>query len=454
MRWSFPRTPSLALRLSIAFALSILIVAAAYLSVQVVLVQRFASFITEQSLKGQTHDIAEAIDTGSPDGSVVVRLGGVEAYGFDAFFANLKYRVLTEDGQVVASSESRLDSLMPTIPVERQDGFYLPTLIDGVRFHVAAVRHSVDGRPFLVQVGRSDRFAELAQEAIVPAINEAVGVIVAISIVVLSLLSFLGIRSVLRPIRIASETAKTVGQANLSARLPAEDLPSEIRPLIAAFNDVLARLEVAFSSQQRFFANAAHELKTPLALLRGQLEHAEGAIPPAALRDVDSIARTVSQLLHIAEVSGGRSLDKRPTAVDEVARQVVGFLSWRAERAGVSLHIVCERAGVEVLSDQGELFVLLKNLVENAVDFSPEGGTVCVSVGVDRLAVEDQGRGVPEELREKVFERFWRGSQGDRPGSGLGLAICLEVATAHGWQIRCAEAASGGARFEVIFAVA
>jgi signal transduction histidine kinase len=286
----------------------------------------------------------------------------------------------------------------------------------------------------------------------VPAVNQAVGVIVAISIVVLSILSFLGIRSVLRPIRIASETAKTVGQANLSARLPVEDVPSEIRPLIAAFNDALARLEVAFSSQQRFFANAAHELKTPLALLRGQLEDAAGTIPAPALRDVDSIARTVNQLLHIAEVSGGRSLDKRPTAVDEVARQVVGFLSWRAERAGVSLHIVCEPAGVDVLSDQGELFVLLKNLVENAVDFSPEGGTVCIWVGSDRIAVEDQGHGVPEDQREKVFERFWRGSQGDRPGSGLGLAICLEVATAHQWQIRCTEAASGGARFEVIFA--
>lgn len=453
MRWSFPRTPSLALRLSIAFALSIFIVAGAYLAVQMVLAQRFASFITEQSLKGQTHDIAEAIDAGSPDGSVVVRLGGVDAYGFDAFFANLKYRVLTEDGRVVASSDDRLESMMPTIPVERQDGFYLPTLIDGVRFHVAAVRHSVNGRDFLIQVGRSDRFAELAQEAIVPAVNEAVGIIVAISIVVLSILSFLGIRSVLRPIRIASETAKTVGQANLSARLPAEDLPSEIRPLIAAFNDALARLEVAFASQQRFFANAAHELKTPIALLRGQLEGAAGTIPALALRDVDCIARTVNQLLHIAEVSGGRPLDKRPTAVDEIARQVVGFLSWRAERAGVSLHIVCEQAGADILSDQGELFVLLKNLVENAVDFSPAGGTVCIRVGSDRIAVEDQGHGVPEDQREKVFERFWRGSQGDRPGSGLGLAICLEVATAHRWQIRCAEAESGGARFEVIFAV-
>jgi signal transduction histidine kinase len=452
MRWRFPRTPSLALRLSIAFALSIFILAATYLSVQTVLAERFASFITEQSLKGQTNDIAEAIEIGAPDGGVVVRLAGINAYGFDAFFANLKYRVLTGDGQVVAASDARLDSLLPGIPPERQDGFYLPTVIDGVPFHVAAVRHEVGGRVFLIQVGRSDRFAELAREAIMPAVNEAVGVMVAISIPVLAILSFLGIRSVLRPIRAASEAAKSVGQTNLSVRLPAQDVPAEIRPLIVAFNDVLSRLEVAFFSQQRFFANAAHELKTPIALLRGQLEGAGGAVPAAVWRDVDAIARMVGQLLHIAEVSGGRALDRKPTAVGEVARQVVAFLAWRAERAGVSLHIACEQPRAEVLADRGELFTLLKNLVENALDFSPEGGIVRIVVGAGGLAVEDEGPGVPEDRREKVFERFWRGTQGDRPGSGLGLAICLEVAAAHGWRIVCTQAALGGARFEVTFA--
>ena len=451
MRWRFPRTPSLALRLSIAFALSIAIVAATYLSIQMVLAERFAGFITEQSLKGQTNDIAEAIAIDPADGTVVVRLADINAYGFDAFFANLKYRVLSEDGRVVASSDVRLDSLLPDLPPERQDGAYLPTFVDGVRFHVAAMRHPVGERAFLIQVGRSDRFAELAREAIVPAVNEAVGIMVAMSIPVLSILSFLAIRSVLRPIRIASDAAKSVGQANLSARLPSQDVPSEIRPLIVAFNEVLARLEVAFASQQRFFANAAHELKTPIALLRGQLEGATGTIPAAALRDVDSIARMVGQLLHIAEVSGGRALDKRPIAVDEVARQVVGFLSWRAEQASVGLHVVCEDAAMHVLADEGELSVLIKNLIENAVDFSPEGGTVRISVGAARLVVEDQGPGVPEDEREKVFERFWRGSQTHRPGSGLGLAICLDVATAHGWRIRCLDAASGGARFEVTF---
>ena len=451
MLWQFPTTFSLALRLSIAFALSVAIVAVAYLSIQTILVQRFASFITESSLKGQTNDIAEAIEVDPIDGTVAVRLRSANAEVFDAFFANLKYRVLDKTGRVVAASDNRLDSLLPAIPVERQDGFYLQTEIDGIRFHVAAVQHPIGERSFLIQVGRSDRFAVLAQEAISPAVNEAVGTIVAISIPVFCILSFLAVRSVLQPVRIASEAARSVGQSNLSARLPSEGAPAEIRPLIVAFNDLLARLETAFASQRRFFTNAAHELKTPIALLRGQLEGASGPVPATAIRDIDAIGRIVSQLLHIAEVSGGRALDKRPTAVGDIARQVVAFLSWRAEVLDVSIHVAYDYAEVEVPSDQGGLFLLLKNLVENAVDFSPEGGTVCIEVGADRLAVEDQGPGVPVEEREKVFERFWRGARNDRPGSGLGLAICFEVAAAHGWRIRCTQAASGGARFEVAF---
>lgn len=452
MRWRVPRTFSLALRLSIAHGLSVIIVAVAYMSIQTMLSQRSGGYITERSLKGQAHDIAESIEVDASDGSVVVRLDGSDSQVFDAFFANLKYRVLNEEGRVVASSDARLNSLLRTVPIERQDDLYLQTEIDGVPFHVATVRRSVGALTFLIQVGRSDRFAELAREAIAPAIKDAVSTVALMSIPVLCILSFLTVRSVLRPVRTASEAAKSVGQSNLSARLPTEDAPTEIRPLISAFNDLLARLEIAFASQQRFFINAAHELKTPIALLRSQIEGAVDLAPKTALRDIDAITRIVGQLLHISEVSGGRSLDKRPTAVEEVARKVVAFLSWRAERAGVSLHVVCDNAGVEVPCDQGELFVLLKNLVENAIDFSPDGSTICIEVCADRFSVEDQGAGVPEEEREKVFERFWRGARSERPGSGLGLAICLEVALAHGWRIGCTRGKSGGARFEVALA--
>lgn len=450
MRWRFLKTPSLALRLTWVFSLAIAIVAVLYLSVQALVAHRFGDFITHQSLMGQTHDIAEAISVKGPVG-LVVNLQPQDAENFDAFFANLKYRVLDGDGRVLASSDGDFNSLLPDMPLERQDGHHRRTEVNRTAFHVAAVRHRIQGQDFWIQVGRSDRFAKLAQEAIVPAIAEAVGIMAALSMGVLAVLSYWGVRSVLRPIRLASQAAHTVGQDNLSARIPVDPLPSEIRPLVMAFNDVLARLEAAFGAQQRFFANAAHELKTPIALLRGQLEAHPGRVDPQTLNDIDTLGRTVNQLLHVAEVTAGRPLNKQPVLLEEVTRQVNGFLSWRAQKADVGLQTVLESEDVRVLADAGELFVLLKNLIENAVDHSPCGGIVRISLSKQGLSVEDQGQGVPEHQRTLVFERFWRAPDNAKPGSGLGLSICMEVARAHGWRLECKPSVHGGACFRLDF---
>lgn len=453
MHWRFLKAPSLALRLTLVFSLAIAIVAGLYLLVQAFLVHRFGDFITQQSLKGQTHDIAEVIAIDS-NGRLTVRLQGQDIESFDAFFANLKYRVVSRDGEVLATSDGDFGSLLPGISMDQQDGRYMRTTINGTAFHVASVRHRVQGQDYWVQVGRSDRFAQLAQEAIAPAIAEAVGIMAALAIGVLAVLSYWGVRSVLRPIRLASQAAQTVGQNSLSARIPVDPLPAEIRPLVIAFNEVLARMEVAFSAQQRFFANAAHELKTPIALLRGQLELHVDHLPPHTLDDVDALGRTVNQLLHVAEVTGGRPLKKQLVSLDEVTRQVSGFLSWRAQKAEVSLQIVRESLDLRVMADSAELFVLLKNLVENAVDHSPNGGTVRIRLARTGICVEDESQGVAEDQRSQVFERFWRAADNKKPGSGLGLAICMEVARAHGWQLRCEQSELGGALFELDFAAA
>ena len=450
MHWRFLATPSLALRLAWVFALSIAIVAGLYLVVQTTIAHRFGDLITQQSLMGQTHDIAESIHI-DPDGQLWVRLPRQDAESFDAFFANLKYRVLAADGRVLASSDGDFDSLMPGIPVQQQDGLYRRTQLGATPFHVATVRHRVQGLDHWVQVGRSDRFAQLAREAIVPAITDAVGIMAVLSMGVLAVLSYWGVRSVLRPIRVVSQAARTVGQDNLSARLPLAPLPTEIRPLVLAFNEALDRLETAFSAQQRFFADAAHELKTPIAVLRGQLEAHREHLPPETLSDIDALGRTVNQLLHVAEVAGGKPLHKQPVCLSAMAQQVTGFLSWRAHRADVSVQVVQEGSDLRQDADPGELFVLLKNLLENAIDHSPPGGTVCLRLSSRSLSVEDQGPGVAPKHRSRVFERFWRAPGSTRPGSGLGLAIGMEVARAHGWQLECLSSAGGGARFELRF---
>ncbi len=441
-----PATRSLALRLATAFALSIAIVAGLYLAVQSHLSHRFANFVTQRSLMGQAREIAEAVEV-DRDGRITVRLESADAEGFDAYFANLKYRVLDREGRVLASSDGNPGSLLPVLPPDHSDDLYTQTEVDRTPFHVATVRHRIHGRDYWIQVGRSDRFAKLAEEAIVPAITEAVGITAALAVVVLALLSYWGVRSLLRPIRLVSRAAGTVGHDNLSARLPVDPLPSEVRPLVIAFNEVLERLELAFGAQQRFFANAAHELKTPLALLRAQLEAGGADVPTEVLADVDALGRTVNQLLHVAEVTAGRPLVRQQICLDALTHQVIGFLSWRAKRADVSLQVARTSASVVVMADEGEVFVLLKNLIENAVDHSPRGGVVRVSLSATSVSVDDQGAGVAEDHRGQVFERFWRAPTNRRPGAGLGLAICMEVARAHGWTLACKSSDMGGACF-------
>jgi signal transduction histidine kinase len=132
-----------------------------------------------------------------------------------------------------------------------------------------------------------------------------------------------------------------------------------------------------------------------------------------------------------------------------VAREVLDNLSIKADRSDVTLHLVEPEDQIQIEADEGALFVLLKNLVENALDFSPAGSVVEVRLCDTGLSVDDQGPGVPGEHREQVFERFWRAPGQTRAGSGLGLALVHEIAVAHGWKVNCGEAAGGGGSFTV-----
>jgi signal transduction histidine kinase len=357
--------------------------------------------------------------------------------------------VLDEQGQVVASSEAGGASLLPQLPVGRQAGFFGVVRLDGVDFHVGAWRREVNGRPYVVQLGRSDRFEELAREAIAPAITETVGLLAALSALVFSIAGVLAVRSVLRPIARAIDAASRVGRDNLAVRLPDADMPGEIRPLLRSFNGVLDRLQAAFDEQQRFIANAAHELKTPLALIRAQLETGEAADRDLIQAEVDAMSRRVQQLLQLAETADAGKLRIRSTAIAPVLQGAIGYLSWKAERCEVTLRFDRPAADVVRDADEGAVFVLAKNLLENAIEFSPAGGTVSLSMDVGGFTVDDQGPGVPEADREHVFERFWRAPGQRRAGAGLGLALCREIAKGQGWRVACTVAPGGGARFVV-----
>jgi signal transduction histidine kinase len=445
------RTPSLALRLALGFILAFASTAILVVGFKAVMAERFGHLVTRNSMEGQTKDIIDSFVLNDEQRIVGVALRPDEALGFDDFFSNLKFRVLDETGQVVASSEADRRSLLAGRHVSEQPGFFGVVQFDGRDFFVSAWLHEVHGRPYVLQLARSDRFELLARQALTPAITDTVALLGSFSVVIFALAGALAVRSVLRPIRTAEQAARKVGGRNLAARLPEDQMPAEIKPLVQAFNGVLERLERTFQEQERFIANAAHELKTPLALARTRVEAGLDSEQERnrLLQDLDTMGRQVQQLLQLAQMADPLSLRRSAVRPAEVAREVLDHLAFKAHRSNITLHLEETEINREIEADPGALFVLLKNLVENALDFSPPGTDVKVRLSMTGISVQDHGPGVTAEHRAQIFERFWRAPGQSRSGSGLGLALVREIALAHGWSVSCSEAPGGGALFTV-----
>jgi signal transduction histidine kinase len=402
-------------------------------------------------MEGQAEEIIDGVVLNDEQRIVGVALRPEESLGFDDFFSNLKFRVLDETGQVVASSEADRRSLLAGRHVSEQPGFFGVVQFDDRDFFVSAWLREVHGRPYVLQLARSDRFELLARQAVTPTFTDTVALLGSFSVVIFALAGALAVRSVLGPIRIAEQAARNVGGRNLAARLPEDQMPAEIKPLVEAFNGVLERLERTFQEQERFIANAAHELKTPLALARTRVEAGLDSEQERnqLLHDLDTMGRQVQQLLQLAQMADPQSLRRSVVRPAEVAREVLDHLAFKAHRSNITLHLEETKVNREIEADPGALFVMLKNLVENALDFSPPGADVKVQVSMTGISVQDHGPGVAAEHRAKIFERFWRAPGQTRGGSGLGLALVREIALAHHWTVSCDETPGGGALFTV-----
>ena len=232
---------------------------------------------------------------------------------------------------------------------------------------------------------------------------------------------------------------------DLSA-LPEEQAPQEVRPLIRAINDLLARLGAAIATQQRFVADAAHQLRTPVAGIKTQTELAlrqnRSEEVQATLKQLhnatEQTTRLVNQLLSLAraEPAAGRILNSEPLDLVQLARDTT--MEWvpRALARNIDLGFDSPLAAARVEGDPFMLKEMLNNLLDNAVRYTQPGGQVTVRVEdgprAATLTVEDNGPGIPEAERERVFERFHRVLGSGADGCGLGLAIVREIALSHG----------------------
>jgi two-component system OmpR family sensor kinase len=257
----------------------------------------------------------------------------------------------------------------------------------------------------------------------------------------------------LEPLRRLTAQVKA-RRVNALDALPAEQLPDEVLPLVLALNDLLGRLRAALARERAFMADAAHELRTPLTALHlqmGMLAHAAGEAEREAAMStlsagVQRAIRLVEQMLALARQEPRAESQPVPVRLDELAREIVAELVPLADAGRIDLGVAAAQPTV-VSGDSDALRTLLRNLVDNAVRYTPAGGRVDVTVESDpegsRLTVSDDGPGIPPEERARVFDRFYRRAGTEPPGSGLGLAIVKAIADAHGATASLADGPSG-----------
>lgn len=253
------------------------------------------------------------------------------------------------------------------------------------------------------------------------------------------------------PLETAASDARAIGPSNLDVRLSAPDAPQEVQPLVTAFNVALDRLEEGFRLQKEFTADAAHELRTPLAVLRARVETMSPDASKAELiADIETMTRTLNQLLAAAQLEQTETDDSDQCDIADVAAQEVANLAPLAIAAGKTIDLNIPDAAVIVRGSTQSHSWALRNLLDNALRHTPENTSVEVFVSADgSVTVCDRGPGIPEADRQKIFQRFWRGDRRNSQHAGLGLSIVHRAVTTNGGTITVADREGGGAVFRM-----
>jgi heavy metal sensor kinase len=273
------------------------------------------------------------------------------------------------------------------------------------------------------------------------------------------------VKRALLPVARIAGSAEHISSHNLSERLPVPQTGDELERLSVALNHMIERLDAAFQHSRQFVADASHELRTPLTALRGELESLaeEPEMNTAwrerlgsALEELERLTRIVEGLFAISRLDAGEAATEwLPLDLAQLASSTAEQMSLLAEDKNI--HVTCEGAlGVWVAGDRARLKQVVVNLLDNAIKYTPEGGSVSMTVGAHErkavLEVTDTGLGIPADALPRVFERFFRVDKARaraQGGAGLGLAIVKSICAAHYGRVDVTSSPGGGSRFRV-----
>jgi signal transduction histidine kinase len=261
-------------------------------------------------------------------------------------------------------------------------------------------------------------------------------------------------RLALRPLIAAAREAEQIGPASISSRITEGNLPPDVLAIVKAVNNALDRLQGGYLGLERFAGNIAHELRTPMTIIKAQLAAPGGTTSADLRQDFESLERIVTQLVDRVRLGGMHFEAHDRVDLAELARSVGAFLAPVIVDRGKSIEFIAPSMPVWINGANDFIFRALRNLIENAVEHSPPFGTVTVVVGTDRsITVSDHGNGFPK-VKLDPAERRSRQSLSDRfDGLGLGLSIVDETMVAHGGRLVLSNPATGGASARMEFPV-
>jgi two-component system sensor histidine kinase QseC len=288
-----------------------------------------------------------------------------------------------------------------------------------------------------------------------------------LSLPVLGLIIWASVGKGLRPLDRVAETVERRDPGSLQP-ISTDSVPGEVVPIVDSLNRLFRRVHKALENERRFTANAAHELRTPLAALKTQaqvkqLDDSNGenaSFLDDIVNGVDRTTHLLEQLLTLARADTlqGETILQQRVDLLSVVKDVLSMISGRVLEKRIELSLYAPGTPVNIRGDEATLSILVRNIVDNGISYTPPGGEVRVELVQEAdaicLLIEDNGPGIPEEKREELFQRFQRGEGVEAQGSGLGLSIVKQIADLHSAEIVLSDKARGqGLRVKILFPI-
>ena len=407
--------------------------------------------IHNQAMQEQAVSVGEHLSA-RPDGGLELDLPRDLLGLYSQAYGRYLYAVIDDQGRVLFSSLKDHAALFPA-DARSGDVAFLQQRRGDATVSGASISKTIGGQTVWIQTGENLANRDVLIDDIVADFYKNVGWITLPILLVLLIADIAIFRRALRPLWQASEIARDIGPTRTDLRLPTEEIPREVRPLVSAINLALDRLEEGFRIQRDFTADAAHELRTPLSILRTRLDTLEDKQVGQALRkDVDGMAHIISQLLDIAELDSFVIDPNEKADLRSVTAEVAEFVAPLALTQGKDVALLGETEPVWVKGNPEMLGRAIRNLAENAINHTAPGTTVEFFIeGNGTVSVLDHGPGIAEDERNLIFQRFWRRDRRKAGSTGLGLSIVQRIAELHSATVTLENRRPAGARFSLKF---